>query len=148
MVIESFTGKHAFLSNFYVHPIQWGGHWWPSVEHLFQARKFTEPKHQDLIRLAKTPALAKGLGGINGVTLTHGAVLLPDWDRKRLPIMRECIDLKFAPGTNLAKKLIATGNVFLVEGNTWNDTYWGICEGVGENWLGRLLMVRRSVLDI
>jgi predicted NAD-dependent protein-ADP-ribosyltransferase YbiA (DUF1768 family) len=27
----------------------------------------------------------------------------------------------------------------IVENNTWNDTYWGVCNNVGENHLGKLL---------
>jgi hypothetical protein len=32
----------------------------------------------------------------------------------------------------------------LVEGNTWNDRYWGVCRGVGQNKLGHLLMKLRE----
>ena len=32
----------------------------------------------------------------------------------------------------------------LVEGNTWGDRFWGVCGGVGLNWLGRLLMQVRD----
>ena len=32
----------------------------------------------------------------------------------------------------------------LIEGNTWNDTYWGVCNGVGKNTLGQLLMKIRE----
>lgn len=35
----------------------------------------------------------------------------------------------------------------LIEGNAWNDTFWGVCNGVGENWLGQLLMERRAELQ-
>jgi predicted NAD-dependent protein-ADP-ribosyltransferase YbiA (DUF1768 family) len=34
----------------------------------------------------------------------------------------------------------------LVEGNWWNDTYWGICDGTGRNRLGQLLMDLRNTL--
>lgn len=36
----------------------------------------------------------------------------------------------------------------LIEGNYWHDTYWGVCEGVGENHLGKLLMEIRNELYI
>ena len=46
----------------------------------------------------------------------------------------------------LRSLLLATGNEELVEGNWWRDTYWGVCEGVGQNKLGKLLMqVREEV---
>jgi len=34
----------------------------------------------------------------------------------------------------------------LIEGNTWGDTYWGVCRGRGSNNLGKLLMKIREVL--
>jgi predicted NAD-dependent protein-ADP-ribosyltransferase YbiA (DUF1768 family) len=36
--------------------------------------------------------------------------------------------------------------VELIEGNWWGDTYWGVCNGVGENHLGKLLMKIRDYL--
>ena len=32
----------------------------------------------------------------------------------------------------------------IVEENTWGDTFWGVCKGVGENHLGKLLMEIRD----
>lgn len=32
------------------------------------------------------------------------------------------------------------------KGNYWKDTYWGVCNGVGENHLGKLLMKIREKL--
>ena len=34
----------------------------------------------------------------------------------------------------------------LVEGNTWGDKVWGVCDGVGENNLGKTLMRIRDAL--
>jgi hypothetical protein len=61
--------------------------------------------------------------------------------------MTEIIRLKFQnPG--LKAKLLATGNQELIEGNTWGDCYWGVCEGNGQNHLGKILMqVREELLQ-
>lgn len=32
----------------------------------------------------------------------------------------------------------------IVEHNTWNDTFWGVCNGTGENHLGEILMDLRD----
>ena len=64
----------------------------------------------------------------------------------KLGVMRELLAKKFEPSTELGEKLKKTKKVKLVEGNTWNDTFWGVCRGKGENWLGRLLMERREEL--
>jgi predicted NAD-dependent protein-ADP-ribosyltransferase YbiA (DUF1768 family) len=44
----------------------------------------------------------------------------------------------------LREKLLCTGKLELIEGNYWGDTYWGVCRGVGENRLGKLLMLVRE----
>lgn len=85
--------------------------------------------------------------------------------------MRQLIAEKFLFPA-LAQALIDTGSVDLIEGNTWGDRFWGAVAGpaplpddrtptsavtawsidgviyTGENWLGRLLMERRSVLQV
>ena len=44
--------------------------------------------------------------------------------------------------------LLATGDAKIVEGNTWGDVFWGVCNGVGENHLGEILMkVRQDLFD-
>ena len=57
--------------------------------------------------------------------------------------MRTALQLKFSDPT-LRAQLIATGDAELIEGNTWNDTFWGVCRGTGKNMLGTLLMELRS----
>jgi hypothetical protein len=46
----------------------------------------------------------------------------------------------------LTRALLATVDADLVEGNTWNDEFWGVCNGSGENNLGRLLVKVREEL--
>jgi predicted NAD-dependent protein-ADP-ribosyltransferase YbiA (DUF1768 family) len=42
--------------------------------------------------------------------------------------------------------LLATDDEELVEGNWWNDTFWGVCRGDGENNLGKIIMKVRDEL--
>ena len=65
--------------------------------------------------------------------------------------MREVVICKFMQNPDLMKKLLATGDAKLVEGNTWHDNYWGICRcgsrdkcGTGSNMLGKILMQVRD----
>ena len=45
--------------------------------------------------------------------------------------------------------LLATGDAELQEGNTWNDTFWGVSSktGKGKNTLGKILMKVRGELQ-
>jgi len=132
-MIKSFRGKYDFLSNYYRH----GGQ--ITAEHIYQAMKTESIVDQILILSAQTPGDAKRLG--QQVTLRR------DWDRKKIYVMETILLCKFAPGSQEAEQLLATGDEELVEGNTWNDTFWGVCRGEGENWLGKLLMKVRSGLQ-
>ena len=58
--------------------------------------------------------------------------------------MELCLKKKFTEHLDLQERLLATGDAILIEGNTWNDTYWGVCNGVGKNTLGQLLMKIRE----
>ena len=58
--------------------------------------------------------------------------------------MRDVLRAKFSD-PELRGRLLATGEKHLVEGNHWGDRVWGQCPvGIGENWLGRLLMDIRA----
>lgn len=133
--ITSFEGEHRWLSNF--HPVQifFEDTLYPSVEHAYQAAKF--PKFARFNFTLGTPGAAKRNGQKPGAR--------SDWDQVKLGIMEQLLRLKFRPGSVLATKLLAT-NGDIVEGNHWGDVYWGVCRGVGENHLGRLLMKIREEL--
>lgn len=131
-VIDSFTGDYRFLSNFYVETDGL------TAEHRFQALKTVDPEEQAAIMMADTPGAAKRLG--RACTLREG------WDDIRIEVMVRVVTEKFHNDPALMYKLLETGNAELIEGNTWNDTYWGVCNGVGENMLGKILMTLRDAV--
>lgn len=132
-------GNHLFLSNFFPSKTHVFGKEWPTVEHAYQAMKTLDPGDQTRIRLCTTPGKAKRMG--RSVEMRH------DWEDVKIAIMDECLKAKF-DSPALAQRLLDTGDAILVEGNTWNDTFWGVCNGKGANWLGRLLMLRRSHIQL
>lgn len=133
--IDSFTGEYGFLSNFWPWPVKLDGVTYPSVEHAYQAAKTLDPIFRDMIREAVKPSYAKRLG--------QAAPLREGWTDIRLEVMRELCWQKFRDHA-LRQALMATGSAELIEGNTWGDTFWGVCRGVGENNLGLILMNIRS----
>jgi ribA/ribD-fused uncharacterized protein len=110
---------------------------YPSTEAAYQAAKFEDDEFR-LKFVTCTPAEAKKLGRSPG--------MVANWNGVRLQVMEKLLRQKFAPGTALAQQLLDTGDEELIEGNWWNDTYWGVCRGVGENNLGKLLMKLREEL--
>jgi ribA/ribD-fused uncharacterized protein len=135
--IDSFKGAWEFLSNFWPCRITHDGIEYPTTEHAYQALKTTNKDIRRAIAQAASPYLAKKAG--------KAVQLREDWEQVKVPVMRFLLRLKFyhAPYT---KALLATGDDQLIEGNYWKDTFWGVCDGVGENWLGRLLMEIREEL--
>lgn len=132
------AGERSFLSNFYPSPIVIHDLIYPTVEHAYQAAKTTDLTEREAIRTAPTPHRAKKLG--------RDAHMTSDWEERKLLVMRRCLALKFAPDTELAQKLLDTGDIFLEEGNSWGDKIWGTYKGEGQNWLGWLLMSQRAYL--
>lgn len=137
IMIDKFSGKNRFLSNFWPAPIIYKGKKYYTVEHAYQASKTLDEDECEAIRLASTPGKAKRLG--SKVTIQ------PDWDNIKYRIMKELVMLKFQI-PELAEKLLATNGQILVEGNIWGDTYWGVCDGIGNNHLGEILMMVRGKL--
>jgi ribA/ribD-fused uncharacterized protein len=141
--INRFAGEYAFLSNFAPSPVRLrddggGVIVCATVEHAFQAAKTLDPGQRRFVAEAPSPGEAKRRG--------RRVVLRPDWDEVRLDVMRACLAAKFRRGSDLAARLVATGSACLVEGNSWGDRYWGVCDGAGLNCLGKLLMERRAYL--
>ena len=137
-MINGFTGRYVFLSNFYIYPIQWRDRILRSAEHAYQSEKTTDLIERETIYHAPTPAQAKRLGGKK-----HLYHLVPDWDSIKDGIMLQVLRAKFQD-VDLRKLLSETQDEELVEFNWWNDTYWGVCRGVGKNTLGKLLMQVRE----
>jgi ribA/ribD-fused uncharacterized protein len=138
MAITSFRGPDHFLSNFYPCFITVEDEVYPTVENAYQASKtLDEPTRRDFIYL--TPMDAKRYG--------KEITIRADWECIKLDVMEGLLKQKFKVGSDLAQKLMNTGEEELVEGNHWHDTYWGQCPlGNGENHLGKLLMKVRADL--
>jgi ribA/ribD-fused uncharacterized protein len=72
--------------------------------------------------------------------------LRKDWEEVKEEIMEYVIRAKFSD-PELQDLLLETGQQELVEGNWWKDTYWGVCNGIGQNKLGKILMKIRDELQ-
>lgn len=149
--ILEFRGQNYFLSNFFSSDITITVYGqtivMPTGEHAFHAGKFrasnlNEEKALDWLRAMAAdphPGHAKKMGRAIKIDIDH-------WNAISITTMRRVQELKYEQNPALRKRLLATGNARLVEGNTWGDTLWGQVEGVGENRLGIILMELREHL--
>ena len=149
--ISNFKGKYEFLSNFYTGPgsdVTINGIHYATTEHAFQAGKFVKRSLRRQVADCATPgdskrfarALARKVGNRSG------------WKEADISIywMLKCIRLKFTHPV-LARKLVSTHPLNLIEGNTWGDAFWGMVRDKdgrwrGDNWLGKILTHVRAEL--
>lgn len=137
--ITEFQGPYRFLSNFWPCDVFLDGVRYPSVEHAFQAAKTLNTEMRLYIRDLGTPGEAKKAG--------RGVTLRTNWEIIKNNVMGDLLRQKFIYNSPLKNMLLATSTLELIEGNTWGDTYWGVCNGVGENHLGKMLMSIRAELN-
>lgn len=136
--IREFKDAYAFLSNFYRAFVKYKGLIYLNAEAAFQAQK--EARDEDREQYTTmNPAQAKLVG--------RNCNLRKDWEEIKEQTMYEIVKAKFTQNENLVRLLLATGDAYLEEGNWWHDTTWGVCNGVGQNKLGKILMRVREELD-
>lgn len=142
--VDRFEGEQRFLSNFYPAKVWHDGVSYPTVEHAFQAAKTLDFVERRRISTLRTPGQAKRAGKMRRIR--------PEWDQVKRSIMFELVLQKFSYHVDLRHQLLSTGELTLIEGNTWHDNFWGNCtcpacvEIPGQNHLGKALMTVRELL--
>lgn len=138
-MIDDFRGPYKWLSNFEPSPVVYDNLEYPTVEHAYQAAKTTCFQDRWNIKCLPTPRKARDYG--------QTVQMREDFEARKDAVMLLLLRRKFAI-PELREKLLATGDQHLQENNTWNDIYWGVCGGVGQNKLGLLLMrVRQEIIE-
>ena len=151
-----FGGIHSrfnFLSNFYHDTITYENIPFDDIEHAYQyakARKFDDVDTSEKILSARTPSDAKRIGAS-----VHG--FKPRvWDKVREDVMLKLLRIKFAPGSDMATKLVATAGKSLAEagqsvtfsiGMSLNNRDLFKTDKWTKNVLGKLLMKVREELS-
>lgn len=135
--IKGFFGEYRFLSNYEKCLVEYEGIIYTSSEAAFQAAKTLDPMER--LRISKMePSESKKAG--------RQVQLRKDWESVKLQIMETILTDKFTRNPEFRQKLLDTENKYLEETNWWKDQYWGVCDYVGQNWLGQILMKIREKL--
>lgn len=130
--ILGFSGEYRWLSNFYTlqWPIVYIDMEFHTTENAYQAMKCKH--HDDMKFIAElTPAQAKRAG--------RQVEIDPAFEENKIEIMKSILSIKFDQ-PKFKALLVATGDRYIEETNTWNDIFWGVCNGIGENNLGKIIM--------
>lgn len=151
--IVKFRGEYFFLSNFYPYMkdgtkvddilIMFESMAFECSECAYQAAKTLDINIRDQIS-QMTPWQAVAFWKLE----QNRQYLRSDWQQVNLSVMEDILIQKFTAHPRLEKKLLATESAYLEGGNDWNDSFWGVCNGVGENHLGQLLMKIRQDIKL
>lgn len=139
--ITSFRDKYYFLSNFY--PCD--------ITLTFENEKLTFSNAEAAFQSCKatdmnTKHMFTELNASEAKKLGRSVKLSPVWNTIRIDCMYAIVKQKFKQNPDLLHQLKQTSDAILVENNTWNDTFWGVCNNKGENHLGKILMRIRDEL--
>lgn len=166
--ILKFRQEFGYLSNFHVlkNKIHYLGYDYISVEAGYMAQKCDDIAWKQYCSTISPHGNAQS----EMKKAAYKVDLVKDFRDKQLKIMLDLLRLKFRNNPELANKLVATYPRMIMEGNVWNDRYWGATipkqnlsdnveleklyekfpqySYVGQNYLGRLLMkVRDDLLN-
>lgn len=132
------------FSNFWSCPVTYEGLTYRNSEAAFQAQKTRDEDK-------KTKFI--GVSGGQAKKLGRDVLLRFDWEAVKFGIMCDIVYQKFSQNDSLKRKLLSTGNEYIMENTSyWHDNTWGCCScdrcsrKVSTNWLGLALMFTRSKL--
>jgi len=134
------SDPNELLSSFSRHGFELEDQYWPSVEHYFQAMKFENPVYRELVREAPHPKKARRMGR------SRLKKLRGDWKKIRRVVMTRAVYTKCRSHEEVARHLLQTGDLLLVESSQY-DYFWGCGrDRRGENTYGQVLMDVRARL--
>jgi len=161
-----FKGYKRYLSNMYQTEIvfdaseevkkefpniDFDGQVYQSSEHIYQMLKSLDPRWKQIIQEIedphKTKTAAKKELSSSGDLFGSKIVIDKDFHEKKIEYMFLIVFLKFLQNKDIRKKLVETREEHLEERNDWRDVFWGTYNGVGKNYLGRILMHVRDIFN-
>jgi ribA/ribD-fused uncharacterized protein len=135
--VKGFFGEYRWLSNYHTCEVIYNGEAYTSSEAAYQAAKTEDEYVKGLIRK---------MGPKESRDYTRKMKPRKDWEAIKKQVMYDVLIDKFSRNVILKEKLLETGAKYLEETNYWGDTYYGVCNGKGQNILGKLLMQIREEL--
>lgn len=117
MIYTFITDEFRWLSNFYPCTIEFDNMQFKSVEHAYMSAKSNAIEWKEFCMTEDNPAIVK--------RRSYEINIDPDWDMRKVDVMRTCITKKFTQEP-FRSMLLNTGTEYIQEGNYWGDRFWGI----------------------
>ncbi len=139
-VVYFYTPSFDALNNFSAHRIEIWNKRFPTAEHTFQWKKFSEVSSAiaKLILQAGCPEEAQNIAH------EHKSAQPKDWQEKKVAVMEEILQAKFIQHETVRDALKKSGSRIIYE-NSPIDSFWGVGpDGNGTNMVGVLWMKIRT----
>ncbi len=141
--IYFFTPAFHVFDSFSAHIIKLWGLTFPTAEHAYHWKKFSEVKPEIAIQILtiKSPEMAWRLAR------QYNSEIPKDWYEKHaVSLMEEIFRAKAEQNEDVRERLIKTGRKQIIE-NSPVDSFWGIGpKGDGQNMVGKIWMKIRDEL--
>lgn len=131
------------LSRFANTPFKLDEQNWKTVEHYYQAMKFSNREtQQTIIELSSPEEVAKF-----AKQWKHKFKIRQDWNKVKTTVMTRALYIKCRTHTDISDKLLETADQKIIE-NSQFDYFWGCGRDKrGDNHYGRILMNVRDKLS-
>jgi ribA/ribD-fused uncharacterized protein len=137
-----FSTPYEPLNNWSAHVVKIWGKTFPTVEHGYHWRKFSETASGIAEEILAAPSPWAAMQ----IERQHKGKRRKDWEEVKVGIMTELIRAKAAQNEDVREMLLKTGTKRIVENSPWDD-FWGIGpNGDGQNQVGKILMQVRDEL--
>lgn len=143
-MVYFYTPAYYPLDNFSAHAVDIWDKRFPTVEHAFQWKKFSDtyPEIAEEIFQAKSPHLVKKIAKANIGKIDQY------WSEKRIAIMEEVLRAKTNQHEDVREVLVKAGTRGFAE-NSPVDDFWGIgADGKGQNMIGKIWVKIRDSLSM
>jgi N-glycosidase YbiA len=136
--------SHAFdaLNPWSGHQVKLWGKTFPTAEHAYHYRKFSETLPKVAAQIQKAPSAWAAMQ----IERQHKAQSRADWDDIKVTIMEEILRALVAQNQDVRDVLLATNDKAILKNAPWDD-FWGIgADGKGKNVMGSIYMRIRKEL--
>ncbi len=120
----------------------------PTSENAFHAYKILYSSLDENKRIEYLTKLTKATASQSKVLGRSINIDTAKWDANSYGHMLTVVRAKFDHDSKLADRLLATGDIELVEDNQHGDRLWGRVNGTGKNQLGEILTIVRNELKV
>lgn len=141
-VIGFYPREFYPLDNFSSFKVEWNGYLYSSIEEAYQAASFMGSDEEMVQAIKKSHSADEA----QRLAYANKDKRRDDWYLIKLDVMELLLRLKLEQNPYVLKKLLQTGDYYIVEDSP-KDSFWGWGpDRCGENQLGRLWMKLRKEL--